>query len=112
MTTCSQNTLKASSIQAVSAHGSTNMFTVFVRLLSQTQLLAARAYKPDLPNLITDKIPTTTWFFLPSIMCFPCIYLLLVLPLQPLRSACDRLVNISEDISGSNFKLTCLRMLS
>lgn len=68
---------------------------VIVKLLSHTQLLAAQSHKPDLPNLITDKIPTSTWFFLPSIMCFPWIYL--VLPLPPLRSACDRLVNISDD---------------
>lgn len=48
---------------ASSAGGSTNIFTLFVRLRSQTQRSAAPARKLDLPNLITDKIPTSRWFF-------------------------------------------------
>lgn len=49
--------------QAVSTSGSTNIFTLFVRLRSQTQRSAAPAHKLDLPNLITDKIPTSKRFF-------------------------------------------------
>lgn len=36
---------------------------LLVRLRSQTQLLAAQEHKPDLPNVVTEKIPTSTWFF-------------------------------------------------